>query len=113
MAAAYDARATNLLLSQSDEALSAGTRAANYVKSTVTSATAKVDKVLDAVKGPLETVGRLGDAAMVGYMVYSEYQNENTGWDSSASAAWTTGGDVYMDCLMNSVPPYFGLPKHK
>jgi len=113
MAAAYDARLANQLLSTSDQTVSATTRAGNYVSSTVKSASDKIDKVLDSVKGPLETVGRLGDVALVGYTIYNEYQNQNTGWDSSAESAWTTGGDVYMNCLMDSVPPYFGVPPRK
>lgn len=110
MAAAYDARLANQLLSTSDEAVSSGTRALNYVKSTVTTASDKVTKALDAAKGPLETVGRLGDVALVGYTIYAEYQNQSTGWDSSAESAWTTGGDVYMNCMMDAIPPYFGVP---
>lgn len=110
MAAAYDARLANQLLSTSDESVSALTRAGNYVSSTVKTASDKVTKVLDAAKGPLETVGRLGDVALVGYTIYNEYQNQNTGWDSSAESAWTTGGDVYMNCMMDAIPPYFGVP---
>ena len=110
MAAAYDARLANQLLSTSDEATSAGTRALNYVTATATSASDSVTKALDAAKGPLETVGRLGDVALVGYTIYSEYQNQSTGWDSSAESAWTTGGDVYMNCMMDAIPPYFGVP---
>ena len=40
----------------------------------------------------------------------NDYQNQNTGWDSSAESAWTTGGDVYMNCMMDAIPPYFGVP---
>ncbi|MGV8881467.1 MAG: InlB B-repeat-containing protein, partial [Rhodoglobus sp.] len=110
MAAAYDARLVNQLSANSDEAVSLTTRVGNYVSSTVDSASASATKTLDAVKGPLETAGRLGDVALVGYTIYSEYQNQNTGWDSSAESAWTTGGDVYMNCMMDAVPPYFGVP---
>ena len=110
MAAAYDARLANQLLSTSDDALSLTTRASNYVSSTVKSASDKVTKALDAAKGPIETVGRLGDVALVGYTIYNECQNQNTGWDSSAESAWTTGGDVYMNCMMDAIPPYFGVP---
>jgi hypothetical protein len=76
----------------------------------VDSASASAKKALEAVKGPLETVGRLGDVALIGYTIYNDYQNQNTGWDSSAESAWTTGGDVYMNCMMDAVPPYFGVP---
>ena len=110
MAAAYDARLANQLLSTSDQSVSTLTRAGNYVSSTVKTASDKVTKALDAVKGPLETVGRLGDVALVGYTIYAEYQNSSTGWDSSAESAWTTGGDVYMNCMMDAIPPYFGVP---
>jgi hypothetical protein len=110
MAAAYDARLVNQLASNSDEAVSLTTRVGNYVSSTVDSASASAKKALEAAKGPLETVGRLGDVALIGYTIYNDYQNQNTGWDSSAESAWTTGGDVYMNCMMDAVPPYFGVP---
>ena len=105
-----DARLWNAAIANGDEAVTATGRAANYVSSAVSSASQKASDAMAAIKGPLKTVGRLGDVAMVGYMVYSEYQNANTGWDSSAKSAWTTGGDVYMNCLMDAVPPYFGVP---
>ncbi len=62
----------------------------------------------DKVLGNLSKYGsRLGVAAVIGVSIYTEVEGgPNVGWDSSASAAWTGGGDVYNACIMSSEPSY-------
>jgi hypothetical protein len=54
---------------------------------------------------------RLGVAAAVGTGIYQEVEGgPNVGWDSSASSAWTGGGDVYSACISASEPSYITNP---
>ncbi len=104
---AYDAETTSLVGQPFATTTVSRTQAALdalKANSTVQSVSAAAD---DAKK----LAGRLGPVAAVGGSIYSEVSNgSGSGWDSSASAAWTGGGDAYMRCMEEAVPPYFGLP---
>lgn len=50
---------------------------------------------------------RVGAAATAAVSIYQEVSTgPGTGWDSSATTAWTGGGKVYTSCLMASEPTY-------
>jgi hypothetical protein len=52
---------------------------------------------------------RLGVVGAVAAGIYSEATSgPNVGWDSSATAAWTGGADVYNSCINASEPSYMG-----
>jgi hypothetical protein len=55
---------------------------------------------------------RLGVVGAVAAGIYTEVSTggPNTGWDSSASAAWTGGADVYDSCINSSLPSYMPTP---
>jgi hypothetical protein len=57
-----------------------------------------------------QNAGRLGSAATVGVAIYQEVTSGSLAWDSSATAAWTGGGDAYTRCMEDAVPAYLGLP---
>jgi hypothetical protein len=69
---------------------------------------AKVGAGLSKVKAGLSKYGSsLGTIAIVGVSIYQEVEGgPGVGWDSSASAAWTGGGDVYDSCISSSEPSY-------
>jgi hypothetical protein len=52
---------------------------------------------------------RLGVVGAVAAGIYSEATSgPNVGWDSSATAAWTGGADVYNSCINATEPSYMG-----
>jgi hypothetical protein len=55
---------------------------------------------------------RLGVVGAVAAGIYTEVESggPDTGWDASASAAWTGGADVYDSCINSSLPSYIPTP---
>lgn len=107
MTAAYNARLANQLGSTAD----AGSSATKYLASLADSASAKATAALARAKPAIDAAGKLGDTALIAYAAYEQFSSDSGGWDDSATTAWTTGGDVYMNCLAGSLPTFFGAPK--
>lgn len=54
---------------------------------------------------------RLGAVVSVGVGIYgAATSGSGLGWDSSATSAWTSGGDAYAVCIGRAIPSFVGLP---
>lgn len=97
--AAGDSMAALKWASKAEETTSGASKAASALAN-------KAKGAYEQASSAANKAGRLGDVAMIGYSLYSDYQSGNAGWDADAKSAWTTGGDVYMQCVENAVPDF-------
>jgi hypothetical protein len=106
-----DAKAATAVADAGQETVSSTQRALSYLATKGTAAADAAKEVAEALKGPMQTAGQLGDVAMIGYKLYSDIDSGAAGWDADAESAWTKGQDVFMNCMTNSIPDYMGVPK--
>jgi len=106
-----DAKAATAVADAGQETVSSTQRALSYLATKGSAAADAAKEAAEALKGPMQTAGQLGDVAMIGYKLYSDIDSGAAGWDSDAESAWTKGQDVFMNCMTNSIPDYMGVPK--